>query len=507
MGKSGDGTLNVQAGGTVSSTFGYVAISEGSTGAATVTGLGSAWTNTASLEVGHFGDAILSVEAGGTVSNTDGYIAPFPGATGSATVTGPGSIWSNSSDLRVGGTNDLPGGMGSLQIHDGGEVAVGNTLTIYHTGSVLLDGGILSVGSIDTANLANLDFVAGTFNLTSDNLTIGAAGLFGDDLNITSQKTINVTNLTTIEAGSDLIVLHGGGFSSGGLTNLGSLTAFDSFSTTGTGLHNLGTAVFIDTIIGGPVNNPTGSNINVIDNVTFTGLVSGGGGIFGSGTADFQGGFAPGDSPALVTVEGSANLGASNTLFMEIGGLLAGTEFDVVDIAGSLTAGGILDIALINAFAPSAGDVFDLLNFGSILGNFSAINLPTLGGNLDWDTSNLLVDGTLSVFSTTLIGDLNGDGFVGLDDLDIILGNWNLNVPPGDPLADVSGPGGVPDGFVGLDDLDVGTWQLERGGHRRMLPPAFLSRRSASSSACFLEQVSREDGVRGGPAVHLPEFR
>ena len=44
---------------------------------------------------------------------------------------------------------------------------------------------------------------------------------------------------------------------------------------------------------------------------------------------------------------------------------------------------------------------------------------------------------------------------MGLDDLDIILNNWNLNVPPGDPAADVSGPGGIPDGFVGLDDLDV----------------------------------------------------
>jgi len=50
-----------------------------------------------------------------------------------------------------------------------------------------------------------------------------------------------------------------------------------------------------------------------------------------------------------------------------------------------------------------------------------------------------------------LVGDLNGDGFVGLDDLDIILGAWNQNVAAGDPLlGDPSG-----DGFVGLDDLDL----------------------------------------------------
>jgi len=55
-------------------------------------------------------------------------------------------------------------------------------------------------------------------------------------------------------------------------------------------------------------------------------------------------------------------------------------------------------------------------------------------------------DGMLS-----LAGDLNGDGFVGLDDLDIILQNWNLTVTPGDPLS--GDPTG--DGFVGLEDLDI----------------------------------------------------
>jgi len=54
-----------------------------------------------------------------------------------------------------------------------------------------------------------------------------------------------------------------------------------------------------------------------------------------------------------------------------------------------------------------------------------------------------------------LVGDLDGDGFVGVDDLNIVLANWNQNVPPGNPLADPSG-----DGFVGIDDLNtvLGNW-------------------------------------------------
>jgi len=46
-------------------------------------------------------------------------------------------------------------------------------------------------------------------------------------------------------------------------------------------------------------------------------------------------------------------------------------------------------------------------------------------------------------------GDLNNDGFVGIDDLNLVLGNWNQTVPPGNPLADPNG-----DGFVGIDDLN-----------------------------------------------------
>ncbi len=51
--------------------------------------------------------------------------------------------------------------------------------------------------------------------------------------------------------------------------------------------------------------------------------------------------------------------------------------------------------------------------------------------------------------------DVDDDGFVGLADLNLILGFWNQNVPPADPRADPSG-----DGFVGIADLNLvlGNW-------------------------------------------------
>ena len=48
-------------------------------------------------------------------------------------------------------------------------------------------------------------------------------------------------------------------------------------------------------------------------------------------------------------------------------------------------------------------------------------------------------------------GDLDGDGFVGLDDLNLILDHWNQTVAARDPMK--GDPNG--DGYVGLDDMDI----------------------------------------------------
>jgi len=58
--------------------------------------------------------------------------------------------------------------------------------------------------------------------------------------------------------------------------------------------------------------------------------------------------------------------------------------------------------------------------------------------------------------TSALLGDLNADGFVGGDDLDIVRSFWGQNVEAGNLLqGDPSG-----DGFVGGDDLDIvrGNW-------------------------------------------------
>jgi PEP-CTERM motif len=82
----------------------------------------------------------------------------------------------------------------------------------------------------------------------------------------------------------------------------------------------------------------------------------------------------------------------------------------------------------------------------------------------------------LDALDLFLLGDLDGDGFVGIADLNIILGNWNAPIPPGNPSADVNN-----DGFVGIADLNIvlGNWNagapLPPGGAAAVPEPATLA--------------------------------
>lgn len=92
-----------------------------------------------------------------------------------------------------------------------------------------------------------------------------------------------------------------------------------------------------------------------------------------------------------------------------------------------------------------------LLNQADITGTVASpgdINKDTFVGIEDlnavlsnWNNTNIPV---------VIDGDLNEDGFVGIEDLSIVLGHWNNNVNPGDlSSGDPTG-----DGFVGITDLN-----------------------------------------------------
>jgi len=109
---------------------------------------------------------------------------------------------------------------------------------------------------------------------------------------------------------------------------------------------------------------------------------------------------------------------------------------------------------------------FNQLRFGGPSGVTSA------GGGVHFD--NIVLERITAL--SDLDGDLDGDGFVGINDLNIVLGNWNQNVPPANPLADPSG-----DGFVSIDDLNevLGNWNAGT-------PPVNTTNIPEPASVCLL---------------------
>jgi hypothetical protein len=130
---------------------------------------------------------------------------------------------------------------------------------------------------------------------------------------------------------------------------------------------------------------------------TFFGDFSGTGGASGGGDIVFRANVSPGAGPAAITFSNSILLGNSATLWIELGGVTGGAQFDVFNVTQQLNLNGMLQVVFINDFAPAAGDSFDILNWGSLNGTFNTVNLPALSDGLAWDLSALYTNGTLTV--------------------------------------------------------------------------------------------------------------
>jgi hypothetical protein len=89
----------------------------------------------------------------------------------------------------------------------------------------------------------------------------------------------------------------------------------------------------------------------------------------------------------------------ASMLDIDIAGATQGTLYDVLNSTGALTllTGSTLKLDLSNGFLPDFGNSFDILNFSSLSGMFSTLDLPSLNAGLFWDTSSLYQNGTLLV--------------------------------------------------------------------------------------------------------------
>jgi hypothetical protein len=161
-----------------------------------------------------------------------------------------------------------------------------------------------------------------------------------------------------------------------------------------------------------------------------------------------SGGLEVGNSVGVADILAGATFTATSHLTEELEGTALGT-FDRLELTEDIVLDGSLRIIMGNLFMPMVGDFFDIIEADlGVSGAFSNISFfsvtPNVGMSLHYrPTTVRLLAG--------LIGDLNFDGFVGIEDLNIVLGNWNQNVNAG--VWGDGDPSG--DGFIGIEDLNV----------------------------------------------------
>lgn len=233
-----------------------------------------------------------------------------------------------------------PGGIhtsnGVIEVRDGGELRVGGSL-LNRLGTVRIDGGTVR-------------FAQGLDNQSRIDIGFGGAAIYGPVRN---------------QAGARIVA-------SGGSNT----TFWDTLTNNGEIRASAGSRI----VYFGPVNGAGSFTTN------------------GDGAYHrFEGGFAPGNSPADVVL-GTTQL--ASTLTMEMGGTAPGTQHDRITFTGLLTldAGAQLEVVLIDGFVPQLGQVFDLFVFEEgVAGHFGQLRLPALNPGWDWDTSALYTAGDLRV--------------------------------------------------------------------------------------------------------------
>jgi hypothetical protein len=122
----------------------------------------------------------------------------------------------------------------------------------------------------------------------------------------------------------------------------------------------------------------------------------------------------PIDPTGQLTIEGDLYHLQGGAIALDLGGLSAGVDYDIINVVGALELEGNLSISLADVggmpFTPSPGDTFTILTATQgITGEFNEVTLPDLANGADWQVDYLANSVLLSVL---LQGDFNKDGNV-----------------------------------------------------------------------------------------------
>ena len=318
-------------------------------------------------------------------------------------MTVSGGNWTNSGNLTIGSA-----GNGTLNLNGNGTVSVGGGLVTLadssgKTGTLNLGNGT-AAGTLSAATITGGNGTAvvninqsGSYTLGSNMTGSLALNHIGTG-NTTLTGTNTYTGNTTVSAGT-LILAGGGSLGNGAVAvNGGQFTVNGAVGNGG---------VFV------------GSGATLGGNGSISGAVS----IASGGT------LAPGNSPGVMST-GDLSLAEGSSLAAEItgSGTLAGTDYDQVNVTGTVSLLGNLTLTL-TSYTPTPGQLIFLINndlTDTITTGFANVNGGSLSNNTEF---NLAGEGWFISYEADYNGG-TGSAFTGGNDVALYAipepGTWAL---------------------------------------------------------------------------------
>jgi T5SS/PEP-CTERM-associated repeat protein len=444
----GSGTLNIQAGGSVTAQSGnsFIGNQAGSTGVVTLSGAGSSLTTAGTLSIGNFGTGTLNVGAGtnvtaqglfgptfvGQVANSSGTInidggsmtvlqteaGPTPGPQSHSSL-GVGRAGTGAVNVTNGGTLTIgnaasgtqPGSTFGAGINIGGDSGGGGvsgtgTMTVSGAGSkieTLGVGSFINVGrfnNVDPGNLSSLAISSGGV-VNTMGATVGQAGANGQ---LTLDGAGSQVNLIGVRhGGNGASMTIGQGASTGTVTvgNGGALTINATGATAGPG----GIAVGNDATSVGTLNLQSGGSLSITSDRVGTGMTVG---RLGQGNLNISGG-------STFTINDNSAPGTGGISFGGNGGVATGGAFSgLITGAGTTVAiNGTDTFFQVGRNNGSSGTVTisngatvgaDIAIVGLLAGSSGTLNVSGAGAALN------LTGDAAGTFGTSLVVARSGNG-------------------------------------------------------------------------------------------------
>jgi len=355
------------------------------------------------------------------LSNTDtitiqgGTLSMFDSNTTANT-----SVWNlkipagNPSNLKTDGMSTISGtltGSGTLNYN------------INFTGNVLSSDASAYTGTLNVTTDAGggyfvinnpIGFPQAKINLndldtmlykTSSYVTIPIGELNGSTASVLGAGGTGVCKITWEIGGRNSSPIFAGKITNNQVSGTGAVAALKKVGTGTLTLTNASTYTGGTTINGGilKVNNTTGSGLGT-GTVTINsgGILAGTGIISGAVTVNDGGTLSPGGGIGTLTLNGAVSVLPGATLLIDID--KSRPKTDILNLTGSMTMGGKLQLNPLNGTTYAVGDTFKII-VGTVTGLPTEVIPAVPGPGLAWDLTRFASNGVLKVVLGTSLSD------------------------------------------------------------------------------------------------------